>query len=174
MTKMWLMSNIGKLKLHPAVDKRNFFTFFLLKSTRDASQSSLPVQSNVNASTFSISGQIYFELSFVVFRFFSEAKLSIVATPHRLTVVSSNNLGIINQLSKSMILLSQLLQFYFFIFTPWFWKCLLLNNFFIDSKEYLIVSSSLHVELLVSYMKLQLLVLISMEIDPKPVSFASE
>ena len=56
---MWLMSSIGKLQLPLAVGKQKFFTVFILKSTGDASQSSFPVESNVNASTFSVSGQIF-------------------------------------------------------------------------------------------------------------------
>ena len=58
--------------------------------------------------------------------------------------------------------------------------CLFLNKFLIESKEYLIASSSLHVDLLASFMKLSCflqifnLVQFSLQTDARPVLLASE
>ena len=71
------MSNMGRLILHPVVDQQKCFTVFPIRYTGGKSQFNFSAQSNVNTSTPSVSRQIYFD--FIVFPFFSEAILFIVA-----------------------------------------------------------------------------------------------
>ena len=97
------MSNMSRLKLHPVVDEWKCFTFFPIRCTGGMRWFNSLVQSNTKESTPTLYEQIYFDLNLGVFLFFSEANLSIITTPHHLTVNLSNRSGFINNLSKSMI-----------------------------------------------------------------------
>ena len=113
------MSNRGRLKLHPLVDEQKSFAYFPIRQTEGTSQFNFPARSNVYASNPSISGQVYLVF---IFRFFSEANLSIVTISHRLTVNSSNASGVTSQLPKTMVLLNLSVIFSknFLLFYFWF------------------------------------------------------
>lgn len=97
-------------------DEWKFFKDFSLICKGDKRQLIYPNQSNLNASTLSVSRQIYFD--FIVFWFFSETNLSIAATPHRLKVNPSNTSGVTNQLQKTLILIICLPFLFSFYETP--------------------------------------------------------
>ena len=111
--KNWLKCNIERLELHFFFDEWKFFKDFSLICKGDKRQLIYPNQSNLNASTLSVSRQIYFD--FIVFWFFSETNLSIAATPHRLKVNPSNTSGVTNQLQKTLILINLSAIFVFFL-----------------------------------------------------------
>ena len=62
--KNWLISNVGRKKLHPAVDEGKRLTVFPIRCTGGTSPFNATAQLNVNASTPSVSGQIYFAFVF--------------------------------------------------------------------------------------------------------------
>ena len=86
----------------------SFSYYFFPIFPRGTSQLNSPAQSKANASTPSVPGQRFFELNLIVFRFFYEASLSIVATPNRLTVNILNKSGVTYQSSQSLVLLNLL------------------------------------------------------------------
>ena len=88
-----------KIALQPAFNEQNYFIDFHTKETGGTSQWNSPVQSKANASTPSVPGQKCFKLNLIIFRFFSEANLSIVATPHHLAVNILNKSSVTYQSS---------------------------------------------------------------------------
>ena len=106
----------GEARIAFVFDEWKFLKDFSLICKGDKRQFIYPNQANLNASTLSVSRQIYFD--FIVFWFFSEANLSIAATPHRLKVNSSNTFGGYKPITKDFDFNKFFCHFFSFYETP--------------------------------------------------------